>query len=134
VTVDAEAAVAHGTGLRVRADEIDLQHALINLLLNAVQASPRGAVIRLRIDAGEPVRIRVEDQGCGIAPEQQARIFEPFFSLRQGGTGLGLFVSLNAVRQWGGDILVRSTPGHGATFEVVFPPVDLESAAHGVPV
>jgi len=134
VTVDAEAAVAHGAGLRVRADEIDLQHALINLLLNAVQASPRGAAIRLRLDAGEPVRIRVEDQGCGIAPDQQARIFEPFFSLRQGGTGLGLFVSLNAVRQWGGDILVRSTPGHGATFEVVFPPVDLESAAHGVPV
>src|SRR4029079_18328249 len=94
VTVEAEAAVAHGAGLRVPADEIDLQHALIKLLLNAVQASPRGAVIRLRLDAVEPVRIRVEDQGCGIAPDQQARIFEPFFSLRQGGTGLGVFVWL----------------------------------------
>ena len=107
--------------LCVRADETDLQHALVNLLLNAVQASPRGAVVRLRVEEREPVSIRIEDDGCGIAPDQQARIFEPFFSLRQGGTGLGLFVSLNAVRKWGGDILVRSTPGQGATFEVVFP-------------
>jgi len=107
--------------LCVRADETDLQHALVNLLLNAVQASPRGAAVRLRVEEREPVSIRIEDDGCGIAPDQQARIFEPFFSLRQGGTGLGLFVSLNAVRQWGGDILVRSTPGQGATFEVVFP-------------
>lgn len=107
--------------LCVRADETDLQHALVNLLLNAVQASPRGAAVRLRVEEREPVSIRIEDDGCGIAPDQQARIFEPFFSLRQGGTGLGLFVSLNAVRKWGGDILVRSTPGQGATFEVVFP-------------
>ena len=82
--------------LCVRADETDLQHALVNLLLNAVQASPRGAAVRLRVEEREPVSIRIEDDGCGIAPDQQARIFEPFFSLRQGGTGLGLFVSLNA--------------------------------------
>jgi PAS domain S-box-containing protein len=109
--------------LQVRAEETDLQQALINLLLNGVQASPRGAVVRLRLAAVEPITIRVEDQGCGIPLEQQARIFEPFFSLRQGGTGLGLFVSLNSVRQWGGDIVVTSTPGAGSTFDVVLPPL-----------
>ena len=65
--------------------------------------------------------IAVSDNGCGIAPQDQARIFEPFFSGRPGGTGLGLFLSLNFVRRWGGDILVRSTPGQGSTFSIVLP-------------
>jgi PAS domain S-box-containing protein len=116
-----DAAGADGRVLQVRADETDLQHALINILLNAVQASNRGTTVRVRVDAADAITIRVEDDGCGIAPDQQARIFEPFFSLRQGGTGLGLFVSLNAVRRWGGDIRVASTPGAGAVFSVVLP-------------
>jgi PAS domain S-box-containing protein len=107
--------------LLVRADESDLQQALINLLLNAVQASTRGGTVTLRVSGRDAVTILIADEGCGIAPDQQARIFEPFFSLRGGGTGLGLFVSLNSVRKWGGDILVRSAPGEGATFEVVLP-------------
>jgi signal transduction histidine kinase len=49
------------------------------------------------------------------------RIFEPFVSLRTGGTGLGLFLSMNFVRQWGGDITVQSRPGEGSTFEIVLP-------------
>ena len=72
-------------------------------------------------EAGEQVRVRVTDNGCGIAPEDQKRIFEPFFSARQGGTGLGLFLSLNFVRRWGGEIRVESEPGRGSTFEVVLP-------------
>jgi len=67
------------------------------------------------------VRIRVADDGAGIPAELQKRIFEPFFSARRGGTGLGLFLSLDFVRHWGGDIEVRSTPGAGSTFEVVLP-------------
>jgi len=67
--------------------------------------------------------MRISDQGCGIPPEYQKKIFEPFFSLRSGGTGLGLFLSLNAVRSWGGDIRVESTPGIGSTFEVVLPAI-----------
>ncbi len=65
--------------------------------------------------------MRVIDNGCGIAPEDRKRIFEPFFSARQGGTGLGLFLSLNFVRRWGGDIRVESEPGRGSTFEIVLP-------------
>lgn len=107
--------------LQVRADESDLQQALINLLLNAVQASPGGGTVRLRVSAGDVVTILIIDEGVGIAPDMQARIFEPFVSLRHGGTGLGLFVSLNSVRKWGGDIHVVSATGAGATFEVVLP-------------
>jgi PAS domain S-box-containing protein len=108
-------------GARVRADEAELQHALINVLLNAVQASAPGGRVVVGVQPGDPVAVRITDGGCGIAPEHQKRIFEPFFSLREGGTGLGLFLSLNFVRGWGGDIRVTSTPGHGSSFEIVFP-------------
>ena len=108
-------------GVQVRADEAELQHTLINLMLNAIQACEAGGTVSLAVDAGPSVRIRVTDTGCGISPGDQQRIFEPFFSLRKGGTGLGLFLSLNSVRQWGGNIVVESTLGRGATFEVVLP-------------
>ncbi len=101
---------------------------MINLALNAVQASPPGSEVTLAIDGTDPVRLRVIDRGCGIAPENQKRIFEPFFSLRQGGTGLGLFLSLNFVRHWGGDIAVTSTPGGGSTFEIVLPAAGVVAA------
>jgi PAS domain S-box-containing protein len=108
--------------LSVRVDDADLQQAVVNLLLNAVQASPRGGTVALRaVMTGSLVTIAVRDSGCGIAADQQARIFEPFVSLKEGGTGLGLFVSLNSVRKWGGDIHVDSAPGAGATFNVVLP-------------
>ena len=109
--------------LRVRADEAELQQVLINLVLNAMQACQAGGKVVIAAHSGDQVRIRVADDGCGIATEDQKRIFEPFFGLRRGGTGLGLFVSLNFVRRWGGDILVRSAPGTGSTFEVVLPAV-----------
>jgi PAS domain S-box-containing protein len=108
-------------GLHVRAEEAELQHTLINLLLNAVQASQSGGRVTVEAEAGEKVRVRVIDNGCGIPLEDQKRIFDPFFSARQGGTGLGLFLSLNFVRRWGGELRVVSEPGHGSTFEIVLP-------------
>jgi PAS domain S-box-containing protein len=110
-------------GLRIRADETDLQHALINLLLNAIQACSPGGRVGIDVDAGELVHIRVSDDGCGISPEHRRRIFEPFYSLRKGGTGLGLFLSLTFVQRWGGNIQVASNPGQGSTFDVVLPAV-----------
>jgi signal transduction histidine kinase len=118
VKVEAPPALA---GMLVRADEAELQHTLINLLLNAVQASKAGGQVTVEAEGGEQVRVRVIDSGCGIAEDDQKRIFEPFFSARQGGTGLGLFLSLNFVRRWGGDIRVESMVGRGSTFEVVLP-------------
>ncbi len=110
-----------GSGLHVRADEAELQHALINLMLNAIQACQPNGRISISAIGGEQIRIKVSDNGCGIKAEDSKRIFEPFFSLRKGGTGLGLFLALNFVRSWNGDMLVESVPGKGSTFEVVFP-------------
>jgi len=111
------------TTLHVRADEAELQNLLVNLLLNAIQASKPGAKVVVTAEGGDAVQVRVTDEGCGIAPEYRQKIFEPFFSLRQGGTGLGLFLSLNAVRSWGGNIVVESTLGKGSIFEVVIPAI-----------
>ena len=107
--------------LRVRIDEAALQHTVINLLLNAVQACPRGGAVRVGVEGDDPIRITVRDNGCGIPTEQVKRIFEPFYSMRKGGTGLGLFLSLDFVKTCGGDITVSSAPGAGSTFEVTLP-------------
>jgi len=107
--------------LQVRANEADLQHALINLLLNSIEACGPDGDVALQVEDGSSVVVRVTDNGCGIPPEEVSRIFEPFISLRKGGTGLGLFLALNFVRQWGGDIVVQSVAGSGSVFEVVLP-------------
>ncbi len=110
----------------MKAAESELQHALINLLLNAVQACPPGGVVRVRAAAPER-RPRDASTSATTAaaspPEHQAHIFEPFFSMRAGGTGLGLFLSMNFVRHWGGDILVQSAVGSGSTFSIVLPAI-----------
>jgi PAS domain S-box-containing protein len=108
-------------GLHVRADESELQHALINLVLNAVQACRPGGTVSLTAERDHPIRLRITDDGCGISPEQRKRIFEPFVSLRKGGVGLGLFLSHSFVRRWGGEIAVESEPGRGSTFEIRLP-------------
>jgi len=114
------------TNLNVRAGDAELQDLLINLLLNAVQASKPGGKVEVEAHAGSDVRVRIKDEGCGIPQDYQQKIFEPFFSMREGGTGLGLFLSLNAVRNWGGDILVDSSPGKGSVFEVLLPAIHPE--------
>lgn len=121
-------AVASAPEVHIRADEAELQHALINIVLNAVQACGPGGQVSIAIQAAADVRIRVTDTGCGIPPADRARIFEPFFSLRQGGTGLGLFLALNFVRRWGGDIALTNPPDGGSTFDIIFPPAAAAAA------
>lgn len=120
------------TTVLVRAGEADLQNVLINLLLNAVQASKAGSEVAVSVKQNEKVHISISDQGIGITAEVRQKIFEPFFSLRDGGTGLGLFLSLTAVRRWGGDIAVESIPGKGSTFEVMLPMIDASESQGGV--
>jgi len=108
-------------GLRVFASEAELQHAIINLLLNAIQACKPGGKVTAGASDGDTVRIRIADNGCGIPQEHLRRIFEPFFSMRNGGTGLGLFLSLNFIRHCGGDIRVESAAGSGSVFEIALP-------------
>jgi two-component system sensor histidine kinase HydH len=95
---------------------------VINLLLNAIQACGTGGKVSLEAQSDDAIRLRVTDNGCGIPAGAEKQIFEPFFSRRQGGTGLGLFLSMDFARRWGGDIRVESMPGKGSTFEVVLPP------------
>jgi PAS domain S-box-containing protein len=114
----------------VRANAEVVQHALLNLLVNAIQSfERRGGAIHVRVAFDEQVSIRVRDEGCGIPQEAQAHLFEPFRSRKAGGTGLGLFLSRTFLRRFGGDVhLVDSEVGRGSCFEIAFAPAP-EAAA-----
>ena len=109
----------------VEIDAGQIAQVVQNLVLNACQASPSGSVVRVRVRRveGERPRVFVEvhDEGRGIAPEHLGRIFEPFFTARPGGTGLGLAVSHSIVHRHGGELLVESEPGQGTTFTITLP-------------
>ena len=101
-----------------------INQVLLNILLNACQAIEHRGTIRLRSrESGGEVSIEISDTGAGIPEDRLEKIFEGGFSTRSGGAGmgLGLPISLDIVRQHGGRIDVRSTPGEGSTFTVVLP-------------
>ncbi|MBP6421271.1 MAG: PAS domain-containing protein [Propionivibrio sp.] len=96
--------------------------ALVNLLENAMQATPTGGKICLSGNRrGELLAIGVRDSGPGIARETQVRIFEPFFTTKGQGTGLGLAIALGVARAHGGTIELFSEPGEGAEFVMTLP-------------
>ena len=103
-------------------DRAKLRQVILNLLLNAIQAMPEGGSLTLRTRAGaNRSELSVQDDGPGIDPEQQQRIFKPFVTSKAKGTGLGLAVCDRLVREAGGTIRVQSQPGQGATFTVRLP-------------
>ena len=109
---------------RLRADRLQLERVLDNLLGNALRHSHPGGEIRLQARRqGERLVFGVEDQGEGIAYGQQARIFEPFVQVgrRKGGAGLGLALCKEIVQLHGGQIAVQSQPGHGSRFYMALP-------------
>jgi PAS domain S-box-containing protein len=115
------------------ADQEALYRALVNLVANALDAMPRGGTLALRVGWNEPdtlsgtrtsarrLAIEVEDSGSGIAPTDLDRVFNPFFSTKESGTGLGLALTQKIVEDHGGSIDVRSVPGAGALFRIVLP-------------
>ena len=115
------------TGLpRILGNKEQLIQALMALLLNAVDAMEQGgrlAVRAARAPRGDEVVVEVEDTGVGIPREQQAKIFEPFYTTKQPGrgTGLGLSICYGIVEDHQGRIEVDSVPGQGATFRVYLP-------------
>jgi len=105
-------------------DENQLQQVLINLLLNAAHAiDQKGTVsIRTRMDAaGKQMIIEIQDTGCGVQPDHLNRLFEPFFSTKKSGSGLGLAVSYGIVQNHHGQLTVESSPGKGACFTLTLP-------------
>lgn len=106
-----------------------IHQVVLNLTLNAIQASGEGSTVKISLDAdgplGEPegVRIRFQDAGEGISEENLERIFDPFFTTKDPdkGTGLGLMISHQIIADHGGSIEVESVQGQGATFHVRLP-------------
>jgi len=114
----------------LRCDPPRLKQVLVNLVENAIKYSPHGGRVRVRIvDAPDRLRIDVQDDGLGIPPSEQTRIFEKFYRLDAdmtrgvGGSGLGLYISREIVEQMGGVLSVRSQRGTGSTFTVTLPRV-----------
>ncbi len=121
----------------LRPAEVDrgqISQVLHNLVINAVQAMPAGGTITISarnvrpggpelppLPAGAWIEIAVADQGPGIPEELRAKIFDPYFTTKPKGSGLGLATAYSIVRRHGGSLVIRSSPGQGATFLVYLP-------------
>jgi len=125
---------------RVRADSDRITQVLINLLKNAIEAVPRGGHVSLAVEVPEDtsdvvfdvvqdfVIIKIHDDGPGLTDEDKKQVFEPFFSRKADGTGLGLYVVHSIIERHGGYIYVDSESGRGSTFTIYLP---VEQAQHG---
>ena len=104
------------------ADRAQLQQAFYNLIKNALQAMRAGGILRIRTEAGpNHVAISFMDTGHGIAPEHIGRVFEPYFTTKTNGTGLGLMIVQRIVREHGGTLDVESDTGRGTTVRLKLP-------------
>jgi signal transduction histidine kinase/CheY-like chemotaxis protein len=115
----------------VRIDPHQIEQVVLNLVVNARDALPDGGRIRLEVENGPWVTLRVADNGVGMTPDVQERIFEPFFTTKEvgKGTGLGLASVYGIVHQSNGSIRVESAPGAGTTFTLSF--ATAEAGANG---
>ncbi|MBL9081968.1 MAG: hypothetical protein JNK76_09200 [Planctomycetales bacterium] len=120
-------------GACVAADEAALREVVFNLLKNAVEALERGGsvVVRTRVAGDDQVVLEIQDDGPGLAPEVQDRLFEPLVTTKPGGTGLGLYLVGREVRAAGGRIECRSGPGQGTLFTVALPKVGGAASSTG---
>ncbi len=101
-------------------DPDQIHQVLYNLMRNAIQASPNHSTLHIKtfLKAGY-VAVEISDEGCGMSPEVMARVFDPYFTTKETGTGLGLYVVRRIVREHGGSIDVRSSPGEGTSITIM---------------
>jgi PAS domain S-box-containing protein len=125
----------------ILADRVQIGQVIQNLIINAMQAMPDGGNIRVEtsvsplslgeippLPAGKYLKISVADNGCGIPRENLEKIFDPYFTTKSEGTGLGLSVVYSIVRRHGGNVTVESTPGSGTSFRIYIPMPDSQNA------
>ena len=117
----------------VLADPSQMEQVLLNITLNARDAMPEGGKVLIQtgnlppgtapqdLPAGAYVQLCITDTGQGMDQETLSRVFEPFFTTKKRGTGLGLATVYGIVRQSGGQIEVRSSPGQGSSFQIYLP-------------
>jgi signal transduction histidine kinase len=107
---------------RLECDPEQLKQVLLNLVMNAIQATPQGGTVLLAAQGdGNKVTIDVHDQGCGISKDCLDRIFDPFFTTKETGTGLGLSLAHQIVSQHGGTLTVARNSADGVTMRVSLP-------------
>lgn len=110
--------------LSVNADGRKLRQALLNLVLNAMQASPTGKTVTIDVGktlCGDMARIKVSDEGPGMTSDILERIRKPYFTTKEGGSGLGVAVSRGLIEQHGGQLQFDSAPGRGTTVTIALP-------------
>lgn len=130
----------------IEVDEGQMHQVFNNIAINAVQAMPRGGTLavsamnislleenRFALPAGAYVKLLFTDTGCGISGEDQKRIFDPYFTTKAGGKGLGLSSAHSVVMRHGGGIAVHSQPDHGTTLEILLPAARIEAAVRTEP-
>ena len=103
-------------------DERYMKQAFLNLIKNAIAAMPEGGSLLIKTETHETeICISIADTGTGIPEENFSKIFEPYFTTRETGTGLGLTLVFKIVREHNGEINVRSKPGEGSIFVITLP-------------
>jgi signal transduction histidine kinase/CheY-like chemotaxis protein len=123
----------------IHVDPLEIERALVNLVVNARDAMPEGGVVRIgtgaqQVAGGLVVELWVADEGRGIDEDDRAHIFEPFYTTRKdaGGTGLGLATVLGTAEQHGGTVRVDARRGGGSVFTIVLPAVESQAEPEAV--
>ena len=99
-----------------------LRRAVLNVVQNAIEAMPEGGTLRLECArTATEVQVRIHDRGIGMPAEQVPQIFEPLYTTKPGGTGLGLYIVREILVAHGGRVAVESVEGQGTTFLLMFP-------------
>ena len=103
-------------------DSAHLKQALINVFKNAMQAMPKGGLLRVWTSMQDnAIRVHIQDSGIGITPENLSKIFDPYFTTRENGSGLGLMMTHRIIKEHGGEIEVKSEHGKGTEFILALP-------------
>ena len=117
-------------GLSVRADREMFRRAILNLVLNSVEAMPSGGeLVFTAVDGPFGVELEIADSGPGLSEEQTLRVFDPFFTTKSEGTGLGLAIVHRIVEAHGGRVTARDCPEGGAAFTIEIPRRSMRAAA-----